>query len=32
MGVAAGVALVGAVAGSFLPGRGRRGELVPVPA
>jgi EmrB/QacA subfamily drug resistance transporter len=32
MGVAAAVAIVGAVAGSFLPGRGRRGELVPVPA
>jgi MFS family permease len=32
MAVAAAVAVVGAVAGSFLPGRGRRGELVPAPA
>jgi len=32
MGVAAAVAIVGAVAGTFLPGRGRRGELVPAPA
>jgi hypothetical protein len=30
--VAAAVAIVGAVAGSFLPGRNRRGELVAVPA
>ena len=32
VGVAAALALVGAVAGSFLPGRGRRGELATVPA